>query len=126
VATMSQRTPRQEGFPRRNCDSDTIPSQLPTEAGLRGAEADLQEAIGSYLHVWWMVRRIARAHDYEDYPEHELVSGDERPTYAHVGRLMLFARDSEVKVDDLADSVKKLREELDHLAVMAEREAVSA
>jgi hypothetical protein len=59
-----------------------IPSQLPTEADLRGAYADLLKAVESYLHVWWLVQRIARAHDEEDYPEHALVSGDERPTFA--------------------------------------------
>ena len=102
-----KRTPRPKGG-TRNCDTDTIPSQLPTEAELRGAYADLLKAVESYLHVWWLVQRIARAHDEEDNPEHALVSGDERPTFAHVGRLLLFAHDSQSQIGDLAGTVNKL------------------
>jgi integrase len=79
----------------RNVETDTIPSRLPTEDELRSAIDDLQKAVETYLHIWWSIRRISRAADYRDYPERALVPGDEQPAFEHVGRLLLFAHDSE-------------------------------
>jgi hypothetical protein len=85
-----------------------------------------QKALESYSHVWWMVQRIARAHDEDDYPEHALVPGDERPTFAHVGRLWLFAHDSQTQMSDLARTVNKLPETITYLAFVVEQEARSS
>jgi hypothetical protein len=117
-----KRTPRPKPG-SRSVNIDTIPSNLPTEEDLRGAEKDLMKAVEAYLHVWWMMERIARAHDDEDYPEHALVPGDERPSFAHVGRLLLFAHDSQSQLAELADTMNKLPETIKYLSFVVEQEA---
>lgn len=110
-----------EREPHGSCDTDMVPSRLPTPEELAKASDTLEEGLCAIGHAWWTVRRISRANevDHGDV-ERGLVEGDQLPTLADLGALYVFRGDVQSRVDQIVDYLENIDEAMSDLqTVMA-------
>jgi hypothetical protein len=106
-----------------NCYTDRTPTTLPDTADLQAALDAIEGASRLLGRLQWRVQRIARAAEVDDYPEYELVDGDEIPTFAHIGELHAFVLDARIRLEEaegLLEIVEDKLRDLDTIRLMRE------